>query len=221
MFKRIITTTAVVAVVSMFAAVASAQQPYGNNLFGQYSTYGANQVNASMYPAPHPVPSHVGGSMYTYEPLMPHEMMYTHQRNYYNYYGGADRYYQDPYGARSHAGGGSLNITRVRWQNGCNSFAPLPLSSGLGASLSYKWAQYYYCISKGGKPGSCHASIFGGGLRNHFGGLGGGGCASGTCDTGGYSYEGDYSYGSDYTAPSAGCSSCTANLSDSSVNVRK
>lgn len=218
MFKRMIITTAAVAVVTMFAAVASAQQPYGNNLFGQYSTYGANQVNASMYPAPHPVPGYVGGSMYTYEPLMPHEMMYTHQRNYYNYYGGSDRYYQDPYGARRHAGGGSLNITRVRWQSGANSFAPLPYAGGFGSSLHYKWAQYYYCISKGGRPGNCHSKIFGGGLRNHFGGLGGG-CASGNCGTA--SVDSGYSYEGDYTTPSAGCTSCTANLTDSGINTRK
>ncbi len=209
MLKRTITTTAMVAIVTMFAAVASAQQPYGNNLFGQYSTYGANQVNASMYPAPHPVPAYVGGSMYTYEPLMPHEMMYTHERNYYNYYGGPEQYYQDPYGARAHRGGGSLNITRVRWQNGSNGFAPMPGVGNFGASLNYKWAQYWYCISKGGSPGSCKGRIFGGGLR---GGLG---CTSGNCGGAGYNYQGDY------TMPTAGCSGCSANLSDSTPITRK
>lgn len=198
MFKRIITATAAVAVVTMFAGVVSAQQSYGNNLFGQYSTYGANQVNASMYPAPHPVPAYVGGSMYTYEPLMPHEMMYTHQRNYYNYYGNPGQYYQDPYGARAHQGGGSLNVTKVRWQNGSYGYAPLPFSSTLGAGLHYKWAQKWYCIGKG-----CNGRSLGGQFRGNLGGVG---CASGNC-------------GSTQAAPSAGCTGCSSNLSDTHVHA--
>lgn len=191
MFKRIISATAMLAVVTMFAAVASAQQPYGNNLFGQYSTYGANQVNASMYPAPHPVPHYVGSSMYTYEPLMPHEMMYTHQRNYYNYYGGAERYYQDPYCAPAHRGGGSLNVTKVRWQSGCHGYAPLPGASAWASALQYKWAQQWYCIGKG----TCGRRGFG--------------CASGNCGTG---------FAAPAQGCASGCS---ANLSDTQTTTRK
>ncbi len=163
----------------MFVAEGSAQQ----NLFGQYSTYGANQVEASAYPAPHAVPPHVGGSLYTYQPLMPHEMMYTHARNYYHLTGGPERYYADPYGSHWYRGGSSINVTKVRWQSGANSFSPLPFSAWPLAPLHYKWSKHRYM--SGG---------------HHFG-HGGGGCSTGNC--GGISYDAgfDTSY-----APAQGCS---------------
>lgn len=170
MTKRILSIAAAMAVVTMFAANASAQEPLGNYLFNQYSTYGANQVNASMYPAPHPVPHYVGGSMYTYQPLMPHEMMYTHTRNYYNFTGGPDQYYRDPYCARSHQGGGSLNITRVRWQNGYSAVTPLPFNSAPLAGLQYRFAKRKYGL---GHAGGCASGNCGGAVT--------GGCASGNC----------------------------------------
>ena len=43
-------------------------------------------VGAQMYLAPQPVPPHVGYTYYTYQPLMPHEMLYRHQRTYHRYY---------------------------------------------------------------------------------------------------------------------------------------
>jgi hypothetical protein len=43
-------------------------------------------VGAQMYLAPHPVPPRVGHTYYTYQPLMPHEMLYRHQRRYHRYY---------------------------------------------------------------------------------------------------------------------------------------
>jgi hypothetical protein len=43
-------------------------------------------VGTQMYLAPHPVPEHVGHSWYTYQPFMPHEMLYKHKRVYHRYY---------------------------------------------------------------------------------------------------------------------------------------
>lgn len=43
-------------------------------------------VGAEIYPAPFPVPAHVGHTYYTYQPLMPHEMLYKHHRTYHRYY---------------------------------------------------------------------------------------------------------------------------------------
>jgi hypothetical protein len=43
-------------------------------------------VGAQMYLAPQPVPPNVGHTYYTYQPLMPHEMLYKHQRRYHRYY---------------------------------------------------------------------------------------------------------------------------------------
>jgi hypothetical protein len=61
---------------------------YGTpDLFRQY--YVPNNcggVAAGMYPAPIPVPPHVGHVYYTYEPFYPHEFMYPHHRTYYRYY---------------------------------------------------------------------------------------------------------------------------------------
>lgn len=39
-----------------------------------------------MYMAPGPVPAHVGHTYYTYQPFMPHEMLYKHKRTYHRYY---------------------------------------------------------------------------------------------------------------------------------------
>ncbi|MEQ8791805.1 MAG: hypothetical protein RIC55_36425 [Pirellulaceae bacterium] len=52
-----------------------------------------------MYPAPKPTPPIVGHVYYTYQPFMPHEMMYRHNRHYFNLYDG----------------GRGLNHTTVRW----------------------------------------------------------------------------------------------------------
>ena len=43
-------------------------------------------VGAQMYLAPGPVPPHVGHTFYTYQPFMPHEMLYKHKRTYHRYY---------------------------------------------------------------------------------------------------------------------------------------
>ncbi len=65
-------------------------QNYGQpELFYNYympSTCGG--VPAAMYVAPQPVPALVGHTYYTYQPFMPHELLYQHHRTYYRYYDG-------------------------------------------------------------------------------------------------------------------------------------
>jgi hypothetical protein len=48
-----------------------------------------NGAAAEMYVAPRPVPPFVGHTWVTYQPLMPHEFLYKHQRSYYTYNRGA------------------------------------------------------------------------------------------------------------------------------------
>jgi hypothetical protein len=43
-------------------------------------------VPAAMYIAPRPVPPLVGHTYYTYQPFLPHELLYQHHRTYYRYY---------------------------------------------------------------------------------------------------------------------------------------
>lgn len=45
-------------------------------------------VPAQLYLAPQPVPALVGHTYYTYQPYMPHELLYQHHRTYYRYYNG-------------------------------------------------------------------------------------------------------------------------------------
>jgi hypothetical protein len=41
-----------------------------------------------LYVSPRPVPPWVGHTYITYQPLMPHEFMYSHHRTYHRYYNG-------------------------------------------------------------------------------------------------------------------------------------
>ena len=61
---------------------------YGNpDLFYNYYTQdNCNSAPAKLYVSPLPVPAYVGHTYITYQPLMPHEMMYQHNRNYHRYY---------------------------------------------------------------------------------------------------------------------------------------
>ncbi len=72
------------------------------NLF--YNYYVPQQpcggVPAKLYVAPVPTPPHVGHVWYTYQPLMPHEMLYPHHRSYHRYYDN----------------GRGMTRTTVRWQ---------------------------------------------------------------------------------------------------------
>ena len=212
-FRSVIVAVAAVAFLGLHVQTAFAQSngSLTNNLFAQYYTRGASPATAELYPAPHPVPNHVGSSSYTYQPLMPHEMMYAHQRNYYNYYGDGN-YYGSCYG-HNHGGGG-LTKTTVVWQNGCSHMGPLPWSSGRISELQYAWQQYCYCISSGG--GDCGRYLHGGHSHGRFsllGGLrGGGGCSDGSCNTGGSYFGGDYHGGEIY---GGGCASCAQNAGNS------
>ena len=59
------------------------------DLFYNFYTQGnCNQTNAQMYVAPVPVPPNVGHTFYTYQPFMPHEMLYWHTDRFHNYYDG-------------------------------------------------------------------------------------------------------------------------------------
>ena len=119
--RNLFVAIACMAVIGFVAEQSQAQRP--NNLFSQYYTQGASQVHAEMYPAPHPVPRHVGSAYYTYQPLMPHEHMYAHSREYYNYYATPASFYC---GLCDRSGGGyGVTKTSVRWQSGCNAIAPL------------------------------------------------------------------------------------------------
>jgi hypothetical protein len=44
---------------------------------------------AQMYVSPRPVPPHVGWTYTTYQPLMPHEFLYKHERSHYAHTPGA------------------------------------------------------------------------------------------------------------------------------------
>ena len=152
------------------SAPAAAQFPMGNNpnpLFSQYVTQGAGVPSAAMYPAPHPSPLLGAQSYYTYQPLMPHEMMYQHSRNYYNYYNTGGYY----------GGDNALNKTQVRWQAGNLHMGPMPFSTPL-AGLAYRCNARRYCL--GNDCGDCNGRRF---FRGH-GGCAGGNCAGGTCATG-------------------------------------
>lgn len=161
---RLTWTAAIIGLASLFAASASAQDgTLPNYHFAQYYTpAGASQVNAAMYPAPLPVPPQVGHSYYTYQPLMPHEMLYTHSRNYYNYYAGNDAFYHSGY---RYPCGGALNKTTVRWTSGCgaNFMGNFPGMTMPVARLRYGFAKHRYHMT---------------------GNYGAGGCATGDCANG-------------------------------------
>lgn len=68
----------------------SVSEQRSNDLF--YNSYVGPQPSgtaAQMYVAPLPIPAHVGHTYTTYQPLMPHELMYNHRRSYYNHHPGA------------------------------------------------------------------------------------------------------------------------------------
>lgn len=175
------TAIAAVAVVGFVSAPAMAQD-YGGpkNLFAQYYTQGgASQSHAGMYPAPHPVPRKVGHTYYTYQPLMPHEMMYTHSRNYYKYHAGPESFYC--HGCNGSGGGSGLTKTTVKWQNGSSHMGPLPFSMVPLQKFHYHWAQKRYSIQ--GLSGLWNRA--GAGLPGAGFGAGAGGCAGGGCGLGG------------------------------------
>lgn len=96
-------TMASIAVVGSFqfdvttSTSALGQQPTGLNcreheygrpdlFYNFYVDPNCSAVGAQMYMAPGPIPPHVGHTYYTYQPFMPHEMLYKHKRTYHRYY---------------------------------------------------------------------------------------------------------------------------------------
>ena len=71
-------------------------------------------VAAQMYVAPLPVPPHVGHTYITYQPFMPHELLYKHHRTYHRYYNG----------------GRGLTRTHVSWHN-------VPVASQVGSVINH------------------------------------------------------------------------------------
>src|SRR5687768_5084458 len=54
-----------------------------------YNYYVGNNcggMGAQLYLSPRPVPAFVGHTYITYQPLMPHEFLYAHDRTYHRYY---------------------------------------------------------------------------------------------------------------------------------------
>jgi hypothetical protein len=143
MFNKILAAATLVAcmLVSNSAQAQIGQGNYPNHLFAQYTTQGQGGLTAGKYIAPHPVPSHVGHSYRTYEPLMPHEMLYEHDRNYFNYY--------NDYSFKG--GGPSLNVTSVRWQNGDQGYRPGIMNNNYIAKLHYGLARRAYGMGGGGQ----------------------------------------------------------------------
>lgn len=70
------------------------------NYYAQPGPY--NGAAAEMYLAPRPVPPHVGHTWVTYQPFMPHEFLYHHNRSYY-----------------THSNGAGWRRTNVRYGAGC------------------------------------------------------------------------------------------------------
>lgn len=93
--------------------------------YNLYPNTMAGVNSAQAYPTPYPTPPIVGHVYYTYQPWMPHEYLYEHNRTYYNYYAGPEAFYSNP--AQCRAGGYGLNKTTVVWQASGFSFNPVPL----------------------------------------------------------------------------------------------
>ncbi|HWA97824.1 MAG TPA: hypothetical protein VG713_05005 [Pirellulales bacterium] len=109
--KRFLQRVLVLAIVggAALTGVATSQavgpyvQPQGD-LFYNYYENGSRQggIPVQMYPAPQPVPPYVGQTYITYQPMMPHEFLYTHHRTYRRYTHGVV----------------PANTTRVFWYRG-------------------------------------------------------------------------------------------------------
>jgi hypothetical protein len=67
--------------------------------YNYYAWPSCGGVGAELYLSPRPVPAHVGHTFITYQPLYPHEFLYSHHRTYHRYYNG----------------GQGLNRTKVHW----------------------------------------------------------------------------------------------------------
>ena len=79
------------------AQVYTARGP-ADLFYNYYVPPAAMGVGAEMYPCPRPTPPQIGGTYFTYQPLMPQEFLYHHERLYVTSHPDAPR-----------------TVTRVRW----------------------------------------------------------------------------------------------------------
>ena len=153
MIRKIFVAAACMAVIGLMGQQGLAQRNGQEYLFSQYYTQpGASSAQAEMYPAPHPVPAHVGNSYYTYQPLMPHEFMYSHSRNYYNYHATPEAFYRDMCGSKHYRPGYGLNKTSVRWQSGQSSIGPLPGNMFPFSRLQHHWNSKRNAVPRNAGP---------------------------------------------------------------------
>lgn len=193
-FKHFMTTI-VIAVAMLVLGNPVAAQNYGGqelefNLFQNfYTPQGASTATAAMYNAPHPVPYHVGSSMYTYQPLYPHQHLYAHRKTYYNYYAPSQAFYSD--NLKHGRGGDALNRTSVVWKSTGYHYGNLPFSSFLAQRFKYNIASQKYGLNGDrGLVGPGYGGQFGGHHGGHGGHYGGGDCQGGNCQGG--NYQGGY-----------------------------
>ena len=87
-FQKLILCASVALATFAIGESCNAQQyELAPRLFANQYTQGySNQAAAQMYVAPVPVPQWVGHTYYTYQPLYPHQMMYSHNNRYHSYY---------------------------------------------------------------------------------------------------------------------------------------
>ncbi len=154
------------------SAAASGQELEFNLFQNFYTPQGTSLTTAAMYNAPQPVPYWVGGSHYTYQPFYPHQQLYWHKKNYYNYYATADQFYSD--NQRHGQGGDALNKTTVIWKGTGYHFGNFPFSTQGAQKFKYGiHARKYGLNSELG---------LGGGIGGHgAGGHCGHGCPAGQC----------------------------------------
>lgn len=98
-------TLAVLTGLALAAGAASAgdyRYGYNGGLFYNYyaSPDPGGRQAAQMYLSPRPTPPLVGHTYITYQPLMPHEFLYTHRRTYSRYHPCA-----------------GYTVTKVRWMH--------------------------------------------------------------------------------------------------------
>ena len=108
--------------------LAANQHP--NVFYNHYLHPAADGTAASMYPAPMPVPARVGQTQYTYQPLLPHEYMYRHDRVYYTPHGTIDMFYADPCNQGTcgrRIQGTTYTKTSVIYGYSSNHLKPMPL----------------------------------------------------------------------------------------------
>jgi hypothetical protein len=133
--------------------------------YNYYGHPGTGAATAALYPAPYPTPAIAGHTMYTYQPLMPHEHMYAHKRVYYTPYADPSAFYNDPYAM--HSQGMGYNKTTVTWQSGSNHFAPSPVGIYALQGVQSKLDYLKYKITKIGCNSDPSAGLGAGCLHGH------------------------------------------------------